>query len=291
MSNSLPDKQAVLDAIREAVAKSGGRRISRQEFIARSHMKVSDIFRHFPKWSAALTAAGFDFEPYHQKIREHDLLEDWGKIVRERRTIPTRNQYKLEGKYSPGVFESRFGPWSVIPSQFRKFVQDKPEWADVLALLPATAPKEKPAGSSRKMTGGSSQAPLSVALPRQRHTKLEGRPIYGNPVDFRGLRHEPVNEQGVVFLFGMVAKELGYMVEAIQAGFPDCEAKRQVGPNKWQQVRIEFEFESSEFRNHGHSEDGCDVIVCWRHNWPDCPAHLEVVELESVIKSLAKSED
>lgn len=130
-----------------------------------------------------------------------------------------------------------------------------------------------------------------VATSQQRHTKLEGRPIYGNPIDFRGLRHEPVNEQGVVFLFGMVAKELGYLVEAIQSGFPDCEAKRQVGPSRWQPVRIEFEFESREFREHGHPEDGCDVVVCWRHNWPDCPPHLEVVELSSVIKSLAKSED
>src|SRR5574341_2004066 len=100
-----------------------------------------------------------------------------------------------------------------------------------------------------------------------------------------------MNEQGVVFLFGMVAKELGYMVEVVQAGFPDCEAKRQVGPNKWQPVRIEFEFQSKDFREHGHREDGCDVIVCWHHNWSECPAHLEVVELKSVIKSLAKSED
>jgi len=89
----------------------------------------------------------------------------------------------------------------------------------------------------------------------------------------------------------MVAKELGYMVEAVQAGFPDCEAKRQIDAGKWQRVRIEFEFESRNFRDHGHSEDGCDIIVCWRHNWPNCPSHLEILELASVIKSLAKSED
>jgi len=66
----------------------------------------------------------------------------------------------------------------------------------------------------------------------------------------------------------MVAKELGYMVEAVQTGYPDCEAKRQVGPNNWQRVRIEFEFESNRFN---HPPEGCDVIVCWRHNWPECP--------------------
>jgi hypothetical protein len=105
-------------------------------------------------------------------------------------------------------------------------------------------------------------------------------------MDFRGLRHEPVNEQGVVLLFGLVAKELGYTVEAVQSGFPDCEAKRQIAPERWQRVHLEFEFESRNFRDHGHSPAGCDVIVCWRHNWPGCPPHLEILELSSLIKSL-----
>jgi hypothetical protein len=120
---------------------------------------------------------------------------------------------------------------------------------------------------------------------------LEVVPTYGDPIDFRGLRHEPVNEQGVVFLFGMVAKELGYSVEAVQTGYPDCEAKRQIGPGKWQRVRIEFEYESRNFRDHGHPVNGCDVIVCWRHNWADCPTRLEVLELRTVIATLASTDD
>jgi hypothetical protein len=120
---------------------------------------------------------------------------------------------------------------------------------------------------------------------------LKDRGCYGNPTHFRGLRHEPVNEQGVVLLFGMLAKELGYLVEAVQTGFPDCEAMRQITPERWQRVRIEFEFESRNFRDHGHPSTGCDVIVCWRHNWDECPENIEVVELSSVIKSLANAED
>jgi len=43
-----------------------------------------------------------------------------------------------------------------------------------------------------------------------------------------------VNEQGVVFLFGMIAKELGYMVEAVQTGYPDLRLndKLKVGGGK-----------------------------------------------------------
>ena len=117
------------------------------------------------------------------------------------------------------------------------------------------------------------------------HPTLKNRPTYGEPLDFPTLRHEPVNEQGVVLLFGMVAKHLGYVVEAVQKGFPDCEAMRQVAPERWQRVNIEFEFESKNFRDHGHPLTGCDVIVCWRHNWPDCPDHIEVLELSTQMKS------
>jgi|SRR6267378_4328508 len=127
---------------------------------------------------------------------------------------------------------------------------------------------------------------VCLLLDKKHYSKLEGRPTYGDPIDFRGLRHEPVNEQGVVFLFGMIAKELGYMVEGVQTGYPDCEAKRQVKRGRWQTVKIEFEFES---KNFDHAPDGCDIIVCWRHNWPDCPKHIEVVELSSIVETIAKS--
>jgi hypothetical protein len=80
-----------------------------------------------------------------------------------------------------------------------------------------------------------------------------------------------------------------WFVEAVQTGFPDCEARRQIAPGRWQRVRIEFEFESRKFRDHGHLANGCDVIVCWRHNWDVCPEHIEVVELSSVIKSMRQS--
>ncbi|MDE1888991.1 MAG: hypothetical protein KGI30_01865, partial [Planctomycetota bacterium] len=217
------------------------------------------------------------------------LLEDWGELVRRIRRIPTRDQYRRDGTYSAGVFEKNFGPWSSIPAKFREFSEGRTEWTDVVALLPIeNARPTLVAGSSFQR---SDPVPLSSPASGRRSTKLDDRPTYGNPIDFRGLRHEPVNEDGVVFLFGMVARELGYMVEAVQAGFPDCEAKRQVDAGKWQRVRIEFEYESRNFRDHGHPPEGCDVIVCWRHNWPECPAHLEIVELSAVLRTLSSSEE
>lgn len=231
MPKSLRDKQAVLDAIRR-IARTLGHPPSRAEFKAKSGMTEYQVLLHFPSWREAVRAARLEPDSTNIRLDDSNLLQDWGDLVRKNRQIPTRDQYRREGKHSPGVFEKHFGPWSSIPEKCREFAQDKPEWADVLALLPPPAPQGTVA---RVGSSGSDETRSSAGSPR--HAKLGDRPIYGDPIDFRGLRHEPVNEQGVVFLFGMVAKELGYMVEAVQSGFPDCEAKRQVGPNKWQRVR------------------------------------------------------
>jgi len=290
MSKTLPDKKEVLDAIRQA-AQTLGHPPSRSEFKAQSGMTEYQVLQHFPSWREAVRAAGLEPDSTNIRLDDNDLLQDWGTLVRTHRQILTRDQYRREGKYSPGVFERHFGPWSAIPSKFREFAEDKPEWADVVALLPVAVPKWKIENGDRSTDVRSLETASSTFPFHQRYSKLPDRPTYGNPIDFRGLRHEPVNENGVVFLFGMVARELGYLVEAVQADFPDCEAKRQIDAGKWQRVRIEFEFESRNFRDHGHSADSCDVIVCWHHNWIDCPAHLEVVELKSVIRSLSRSDE
>jgi hypothetical protein len=119
---------------------------------------------------------------------------------------------------------------------------------------------------------------------RLKSSDSRGGRLLGEFINFRGLKHTPVNEQGVVFLFGMVALELGYVVEIVRTGFPDCEAKRRVGKDRWEKIRIEFEFRSRNFLGHGHDKNDCDVIVCWENDWPDCP--LEVLELSAIIEDL-----
>jgi hypothetical protein len=273
------------------VAETLGHPPSRSEFISETGISEFKILKHFPGWSQAVRASGLEPDSTNVRLDDSVLLEDWGKLIRRDRRIPTRHQYRREGRFSPGAFEKHFGPWSAIPDHFRSFAKDRPDWADVVALLPVprlgAAARTAPIGNQTTRPA----APLFSVLTGHRHPKLDGLPTYGDPIDFRGMRHEPVNEQGVVFLFGMVARELGYLVEAVQTGYPDCEAKRQIGPGKWQRVRIEFEFESRNFRDHGHPQDGCDLIVCWKDNWADRPNSIEVLELETMIPTLAADDD
>ena len=94
--------------------------------------------------------------------------------------------------------------------------------------------------------------------------------IVGDVINFRGLVYGPVNEMGVVALFAKVSEEIGFIIEEIRADFPDCIARRQVDRG-WERVAIEFELKSSSFHRHGHDAEACDLIVCWEHDWEDCP--------------------
>ncbi|HET6845048.1 MAG TPA: hypothetical protein VFK06_25690 [Candidatus Angelobacter sp.] len=147
-----------------------------------------------------------------------------------------------------------------------------------LALEANHGPKEISHGN------GSPSTPCSSVPSVVKPAVKRDRPIMGQPFDSSPLTNAPVNELGVVFLFGILAAELGFQVESLQSNFPDCEARREVQPGRWQRQRIEFEYESKNFERHGHDPRQCDVIVCWRHNWKECPEGLEVVELGKIMR-------
>jgi Homing endonuclease associated repeat len=117
---------------------------------------------------------------------------------------------------------------------------------------------------------------------------LNDRPLLGAPTKLRAFPFEPVNEMGVMVLFSMLAERLGFVVESVQAAFPDCQAKIEVEPGRWQHFRIEFEYESRSFKLHDHDAGKCDLIVCWRHNWKNCPPNLQVLELSRIVAEMAK---
>jgi hypothetical protein len=205
MANA-PTAEEILVAIRKA-ASDLGKIPSRSEFIAHSGITEYYVLSYFPSWVEAVRAAGLDIQPANVKLGPEPLFEDWGCLVRRLRRIPTRTMYRREGNHSPNTLDKYVGSWSAIPSAFRQWAHGKEQWKDVLAMLPAQVDVTKEPTRSSSIV--SDELPVTVST-STRHTKLSDRPTYGNPIDFRGLRHEPVNENGVVFLFGMLARELGF---------------------------------------------------------------------------------
>lgn len=129
--------------------------------------------------------------------------------------------------------------------------------------------------------------PREIILQQIRTSKKRGRgiSIVGEPINYGGLVYAPVNELGVVLLFGMVFEELGMVVEEVRNYFPDATIRRFNGRG-WNKEFVEFEYKSSQYKLHKHPLGGCDIIVCWLHDWIDCP--LEVCELKSLIRLLPR---
>lgn len=197
------------------------------------------------------------------------LFADWAAIVRKLKRLPSMNQYHLLSQYSPAPLMRRFGTWRQVPHGLKKFAETHglaKKWKRELALIePSAAPRR-----NREHPAVFAPWPLPDRL------------FYGTPLSSWPMAYAPVNEIGVIFLFGALSWQLGFVVHRLRAEFPDCEAMRRVSDDKCQLVNIEFELESRNFLKHRHDPRKCDLIVCWRHNWPECP--LEVIELKKAIR-------
>jgi hypothetical protein len=276
-----PTKEEVITELKQC-AKKLGRVPTYPELRKMSRATVTGIRKHFGTLSLALRTA--ELEVGHAGITSSmkDLFNDWAGVARAVKRVPTVNDYHVHGKYSPRPLLTRFGVWSRVAEGLREFAEreglDKVH-PDLMTMIAAWKSRRPP---SRTLVQRDAEG---VPLAPKPKLRLD-RPIYGPPMTPPGLAHEPVNEAGVLYLFGMVAYKLGFVVTRVQSEFPDCEALREIEPGRWQRLRIELEFESSRFLVHGHDPNECDVIVCWKHNWAECPAHIEVIELSSIIKRL-----
>jgi hypothetical protein len=270
-------RESVVAEVREIAARLGVDTLRREDFDRESSVSLYHVYSLFADdgWRGVLEAAGLRVPFQNVAIPDETLLEEFHRIVSEMGRIPTINQLDARGNFSSSVYKKRFGGIQGTLKRYRSWLEEHRPDAPELQLIPINSKHEMVTPHpAAKITAGTPQWARGAGV------------VFGAPINFRGLRHAPINEQGVVYLFGMVSSELGLIVEAVQAAYPDCEAKRCVDArqNRWQRVRIEFEFYSSNFREHGHDLAGCDMIVCWEHDWSDCP--LEVVELRSVIDQL-----
>ena len=255
-----------------ACAKELGHVPNRSELQHHSGLSRRWIARHFGGYQQALAACGLEKRGVG-RVEMGPLFEDWAGIARRLGKIPTISEYEARSRFSVRPLTRLFRTWTLVAEGMQKFAHERgleKSWKDVMELV------EK-AQAQKKRPDNPRAAPAPTVMPDQ--------PVYGVPIFGWPLMFAPTNEAGVLFLFGAMAKDLGFLALRIQTGYPDCEAMRVVGEGLLQRVRIEIEQKSRNFLKHGHKLSGSDLIVCWEHNWPECP--LEVVELKSAVERLS----
>ena len=266
-------KEQVIAAVLKC-ASNLGRVPTREELMSQGGVSRRDLRKNFGTLRQALRECKLERSSGNRKVELENLFHDWARVARSLKKLPTMKEYGKLGQYSVRPLRTRFVSWNYVPVGLKKFAEASElaeQWKDVLALVQDTREPQ---------TAG----PLTFAGPFAQ--TMPGQPTYGAPIHCGALVFAPTNEFGVLFLFGAIADRLGFLVLRVQAEFPDIEALRMVGRDKLQRVRVELEQESRNFLKHGHDPNGCDLIVCWEHNWDECP--LEVIELRKEIAKIAE---
>jgi len=109
------------------------------------------------------------------------------------------------------------------------------------------------------------------------------------PIAESSMLFSPIDESGVILLFGMFHKKLGfpYIVKVSASEYPDAIVINKRGEVK----RIEFEYIASNFKQHGHDPRECDYIVCWIDDLPeDDELKEKVISLQKFIEEIISFE-
>lgn len=266
-------KEEVITAVKEC-AERLGHTPSLAELHDLTKVSKRSIRKHFCTYVLALQACGLEKSGCGYYVSMETLFKEWAGMVRSLGKIPTIAEFELHGKFSARPLMTRFKTWNNVPQCLLEYARKEglqDEWGDVLEIIAGHTERRRRSGIPLGTPSG---------MPT-RSRMLPNAPIFGTPLFSAALLNAPTNEAEVMFLFASIARELGYAALKVQTEFPDCIALRRVDHERSQMVRIECEYESKNFLVHLHDVKGCDMIVCWRHNWPECP--LEVMELREII--------
>jgi Homing endonuclease associated repeat len=289
------EKTAMVKRLRRIANELGTTSVSRAEFLRRSGVTDRTLARLFGRYNRLVEAAGLVPLKFRgtggARYSHEETIAEIARVLRLPNSKLTTGFFERCARISLWVCARRFGSWFHALKATAETLDPQRDALLLSRIRAHLAGHGEPSQPAEPAAGDTASLPQPVAAADLALPATEGEVpgdygiLYGDFIHFRGLEHAPINEQGVIFLFGMICRELGYVVEILKTGFPDCAAKRQLRPGVWQRVRIEFEFRSRTFCTHGHDPHQCDVIICWENNWPDCP--IEVQELKSVLPRLA----
>jgi hypothetical protein len=266
--NCSKGKDHAIAELKRIAGVLGSSILSKSQFDSqRPAVKACTVARMFGNWRKAIEAAGLSQHPNLRDVIPLNVLA--GEYLRVSIALgktPTVNQLVRRSRYAKNTFTRKFG-------SYMQFQRD----AILLLLTGAELTHDAREILTRQQR--------SIGDPPESHTE----PLpheRGRHLGFRAFAFVPTYEAEVVSLFSSIADDLGFEIVAQRPAFPDCEARRATDKRRGRYTKclIEFEHRSRDYVSHGHPLDGCDLIVCWEHNWQGCP--IEVLELKSKIKTL-----
>jgi hypothetical protein len=246
--------------------------LTTDQFDANAQFSSYRVVRVFGRWHKALAAAGLQPSPNFKKdIPLSALAKDFLRVCGELVKIPTLIQLTRRSNPVSHTFAGKHGGYDIFKKKAIEYLFS--ENVKIQSKVRSILTEEL----MRLQTDVSNICDLATMT----------RPHYqGRTLNFRAFKYAPTCESDVVQMFGAIADELGFEIIGNRSEFPDCEARRKENADRerYKKCLIEYEFSSSDYRKHKHPIIGCDLIVCWMHNWKECP--IEVLALQEAIKNL-----
>lgn len=272
MDSAPPTKDECISEMQRIARLLGQTYLTIDMYNKHANINSQRVSKTFGSWRIALAASGLSLSPqYKREIPIGDLATNFLAVVEELNKIPTLVQLVRRTKPVSHTYAGRFGGY------------DKFKQKSIISLLASNRSLSK---HIRTILERELERINQGRLFEKEETVIPTPHHQGMTLNFRAFAYAPTSEHDVVQMFGAVAHELGFEIIGNRSAFPDCESRRRKGGDREHYVKclIEYEFSSKDYKKHGHPQRGCDLVVCWIHDWIECP--IEVLELSAEIRKL-----
>jgi len=202
----ISNKEQIILEIQRVSKDHNDEIVTREKFRELSDISLNQIDKHFGCWSDAVLAAGLSPGTKPMKKSNDELYQTLYEICEKIGKIPTIIEFERNSGHAIKPYRKNFGGWKDTLSAFRAWMQVK--YPDSI-YIDMIGNKENNRQHIQHTGYSNTVNPTAV-------WKSKKKTVYGAPINYKGLLHEPINEQGVVFLFGKLNEELGIIVEAVK---------------------------------------------------------------------------
>jgi hypothetical protein len=302
-------REQIIEELKRVAAKLGTTSLKEADFELNSTIPMSTVRFYLGSWHRALQEAGLEYHTNAEKVKskrhtapeknepgnDEDLLKELLRLHEDSGQVPTLALIREKSKFADRHYRER---WRSIAEAF-DLAQEKYSPKKVAPTLEKYQ-LDKETLLKKNQTSVPDEAKPSTDPPVQPDNDMrhETQETVILPTDFKGFKLPPAGKLGLLYLFGMIAPQLGFVVAEIveDSLFPFAIGKRSPVSSKesWYTVRLRFEYLSSQYTPEFDSlkkgsEELCrEILVCWEHD--DYETSHEVLELKSTIKELYPQE-
>ena len=153
-------REYIVSEIQRMAEENGGQAPGQKAFLSATGIGESKWRGKFwARWGDALIEAGFEPNAWTDKSDPEVILEGIITACRHYGKFPVKAEFTMLRATEPSVplpntIRNNFGQQRDVVEALRSYISNNPDYADVLAMLPASAPRKPPRHTNAKAVDG-----------------------------------------------------------------------------------------------------------------------------------------